>query len=308
MVQAGGKVTILEKSRGVGGRMATRRMGDGLCDHGAQFFTARDELFAARVREWAEAGLALPWAEQFPDEAARVPPLPVLRYRGAPSMTAIPKSLARHLDVKLGQRALRATVVDRRWEIITDQGLKFTAEALILTSPVPQSLALFDSDHPLLTREMIASLRMIQYRPCVAMLLLLDGPSMIPVPGAVYLSEGPIHWMADNQRKGISPAVTTVTLHASADYSARNFETADAEITTAVLYQVRRWLGSGIREQAIHRWRYSEPVSAWPDPCLVGVTEPPLVFAGDAFGGGRIEGAALSGLAAARTLLSLHQS
>ena len=288
--------------------MATRRIGDGLCDHGAQFFTARDELFTARVREWTEAGCALPWAEQFPDEAGRVPPLPMLRYRGAPSMTAVPKYLARTLDVKLGQRALRAAVVDRRWEIITDQGLKFTAEALILTSPVPQSLALFDSERPLLTHEMTASLRLIPYRPCIAMILLLDGPSVIPDPGGIYLSDGPIHWMADNLRKGISPAATTVTLHASADYSARNFETPDADITIALLRQARRWLGSDIREQAIHRWRFSEPVTVWPDPCLLAITEPPLIFAGDAFGGSRVEGAALSGLAAARTLLSLHQS
>ena len=54
LARAGCKTIILEKSRGIGGRMATRRVGAAVCDHGAQFFTVRTRAFAATVTE-AEA-------------------------------------------------------------------------------------------------------------------------------------------------------------------------------------------------------------------------------------------------------------
>ena len=44
-------VFILEKSRGVGGRMATRRFNGGIFDHGAQFFTVREPEFDPVVQD-----------------------------------------------------------------------------------------------------------------------------------------------------------------------------------------------------------------------------------------------------------------
>ena len=44
--QAGIRVRVFEKSRGVGGRMSTRRGEGWECDHGAQYFTVSDDLFA----------------------------------------------------------------------------------------------------------------------------------------------------------------------------------------------------------------------------------------------------------------------
>ena len=54
-------VTVLDKGRGVGGRMATRRLGEGRADHGAQFFTVRSEVFASWVDDWLTAGVVLEW-------------------------------------------------------------------------------------------------------------------------------------------------------------------------------------------------------------------------------------------------------
>ena len=58
-------------------------------------------------------------------------------------------------------------------------------------------------------------------------------------------------------------------------------------------------LASNVRETSLARWRYSWVTQGDPEPCLVAVEEPPLVFSGDAFGAPKVEGAALSGLAAA---------
>ena len=59
LADAGLNVQVFEKSLGVAGRMSTRRGELGQCDHGAQYFTARDAAFRAQVQEWIEAGAAL---------------------------------------------------------------------------------------------------------------------------------------------------------------------------------------------------------------------------------------------------------
>src|SRR3712207_9588128 len=53
---SGWRAVVLDEGRGVGGRMATRRIGRGTFDHGAQFFTVRSERFDRLVAEWLEAG------------------------------------------------------------------------------------------------------------------------------------------------------------------------------------------------------------------------------------------------------------
>jgi renalase len=62
LTRAGARVTVLDKGRSVGGRLATRRIGGGHADHGAQFFTVRTSAFAAHVQEWVSDGVAYEWA------------------------------------------------------------------------------------------------------------------------------------------------------------------------------------------------------------------------------------------------------
>ena len=55
---------------------------------------------------------------------------------------------------------------------------------------------------------------------------------------------------------------------------------------------------------SLARWRYGWVTNPHPDPCLFASDDPPMLFCGDAFGQPKVEGAALSGLAAADRLLS----
>jgi renalase len=59
--RSGAVVTLFEKSREVGGRMATRRIDDLQFDHGAQYFTATGDGFDALVEQWRTAGHVTEW-------------------------------------------------------------------------------------------------------------------------------------------------------------------------------------------------------------------------------------------------------
>jgi hypothetical protein len=189
-------VVVLDKSRGVGGRLATRRIGAATLDHGAQFFTTHTSEFADVVAEWVAAGVAEPWFR------GRIGPTGVVdadghtRYRGVATMNAIAGHLADGLDVR---RSTTVTSIVRRgdgWGVVAGD-TELGADAVLLTPPVPQSIALLAAGDVRLSDADRRSLEAIVYEPCLAVLAVLDGPSGLPEPGAVDPADGPIDWMAD---------------------------------------------------------------------------------------------------------------
>ena len=303
---AGWHVVVLEKSREVGGRMATRRVGGATFDDGAQFFTVRSERFERLVEEWLEAGIVEEWTRGFADAEGTHNEDGHPRYRGSEGMSSISEHLARGLDVRTGERVVEVGVRDGAWKTLTESGTRVSGMALLLTAPVPQSLAVLRSGDFVLPDEARRALDSISYAPCITLLALLDGPTGVPEPGGVQIKGELLDWISDNQRKGISEA-PGITIQAGPEWSRAHFDTSEARLTAALLAFAGERLASDLSSRAaetsLTRWRYSWVTQSHPEPCLKASEEPPLLFAGDAFGDAKVEGAALSGLTAADHLL-----
>jgi renalase len=207
----GADVVVLEKSRGVGGRLATKRVGPAVFDQGAQFFTVRDERFRTVVNEWRGAGIATTWPGR---ETERV--------IGVAGMTALPKALAASLPFQREHRVTRAMRhASGCWELEIENHGMLRAERLVLTAPVPQSLALLEPG--LLAPAVHEALSLLTYHPCLALLLALDGPSAVP-PEGFAPSAGAIRWVADNSLKGVSPGPAgALTLHTTPAFAAQHY-------------------------------------------------------------------------------------
>lgn len=303
---AGWRVVVLDKGSGVGGRMATRRFGGAGFDHGTQFFTVRGDRFRELVEGWLSAGAAAEWTRGFADAGGRRAPDGHPRYRGSEGMTSIPKYLARELDVRTGERAVGVEHGDGKWTVACESGEAVSGAALLLTAPVPQSLELAESRGYALPDGVRRRLEEVAYDPCLAVMALFEGPSPVPEPGGVQLKDEPLDWIGDNARKGISER-PAVTIHAGPGWSREHYEDEEENIIRFLLSLAGEQLGSDLAaittDTALARWRYSWVTSSYPDPYLIASEEPPLVFCGDAFGQPKVEGAALSGLAAADRLL-----
>lgn len=292
-------VTVVEKSRGVGGRMATRRMDDARFDHGAQYFTVKDRIFGGWVESWENAGLIVEWFQRFPMESSEVGHA---RYCGRNGMTDVPKALAKELNVERGTRVNRIHFENDYWEVFTDQETRYSADFLLLTAPAPQSLELLKASNIKVRASKLKILESIQYQKCIAVMALLDGPSGIPDMGCSKIENGPLNWIADNQIKGISPDVPAITAQSTHEFADAHWDLEDAEILELMLAAVRPRMDAGIRKATLHKWRYALPLSRFGQPYFFS-RQHSLMLAGDAFGGPRVEGAALSGIEAAAHLI-----
>jgi predicted NAD/FAD-dependent oxidoreductase len=210
-------------------------------------------------------------------------------------MTSIAKHLAIGLDVRCSSLVFSMSRVDDEWHITTDDGVVHIADRVILTAPLPQSFSLMFSAG----LEMPADLRRIDYDRTLGLLVTLDSSQhQVPAPGGLQNPDDVISFIGDNNAKGISPS-PALTFHANPAWSLQHFEDSTEDIHALLLSAAQPWLGSAvITESQVKKWRFATPQNLWPDACWVDETNT-LVIAGDAFAGPRMEGAALSGLAAA---------
>jgi renalase len=292
---AGNDVVVLDKGRGVGGRMATRRIGDAIVDHGAQFFTVRSEAFAGEVAEWTSSGLAYEWCRGFRSPADGYP-----RYAVRGGVTALAKHLARGLDIRLNTLAFAIRVDSSGVVVVLDDASELHADAVVSTCPLPQSYSLLSgaAEFP---RDLL-----IDYHRTLGLLVVLDGPSAVTGAGAV-IDDPMFSMIADNRMKGIS-TTSAVTFHANNEWSLANWDEPRERTETNLLAAARPWFGgANVVDQEVKRWRFATPQRLWPEPCWSN-EQGSIVLAGDAFAGpnataSNLEGAYNSGRAAAARVL-----
>jgi renalase len=300
--QAGHSVLVVDKGRGLGGRLAGRRIGAATFDHGAQFFTARESRFKAAVEGWIKEGIAEEWYSSYPGRPNGHP-----RYRGVPTMTAVAKYLATDIHVMRTTRVDSISQQGDGWLAELNNSETINAKAMLITSPVPQTIDLLATGQITVSTDKQARLNRIQYESCIAVMAILDGPTAIESPGAIALEDGPIAWITDNLQKGVSK-IPAVTIHASGDFSAEHLNHDRMEIGQRLIDAAGVYLGDArVTEYQVHGWRYSKPTIVDDAPCILlsETTDlPPLAIAGDAFAGPRFEGAVQSGWAAAKALMN----
>ena len=295
--QAGAVVVVFEKSRSLGGRLATRRWEGHVVDHGAPWFA----LEPASFRQACGDGLM---SVQTPvldatTEAALTEPAGG-RWYLPEGNNRLGKTFANGLDLR------RETLIeslerqpDGRWKVGSE-----AFDAVILTAPWPQTRRLLD---PFLKTAPTADPEPRYVRTLTAFFEYEGDPSG---PAAAWsaihhalLSSGVERSICENHKAGrILPGRTVIVAHATPAFSEEHFE-ADRDPWSARLESAVRhaWqLPSAPRAVFTHRWGFStvaQPFAAAP------ALPHGLHLAGDALSGSRIGQACASGQAAAQVIL-----
>ncbi|MDA3040746.1 MAG: FAD-dependent oxidoreductase [Actinomycetota bacterium] len=306
LASSGHRVLVTERGSSPGGRLATRRIGAAFVDHGAQFFTVRSDRFRTDVDAWIEAGVVDEWCQGF-DKVDGFP-----RYRADGGMSALARHLAERA-VRAGATVatkVRTTAVIRGavdWTLTHDHWVREPDEvdAVLLTAPMPESLALLAAGG---VKPADPALADITYHRCLALLATVDPAATFTLPeaGATQQPADPaFSFIADNHRKGISP-VPALTFHTAHALSAELWDASDKDVTARLVPSAAAAVGlepSDFVDVQLKKWRFTGPVIPWPDRYAVAAGQPrPVLLAGDAFGGPKVEGAFLSGVAAATAI------
>lgn len=294
------EVVVIDKGRSVGGRLATRRIGDARLDHGAQFFTVRSDDFADVVADAIADGVVYEWCRGFGEVEDGHP-----RYAVTGGMNALAKWLAAGCTTRTACEVDRIEGANGRWTCSDTAGEKVaTSTALVMTAPIPQTLNLLERGAVRVPDAVGGALRSVDYFATLALLVTLDGPPAFGAPGGLQFDDSaPFTFIADNHRKGVSE-VPAVTFHANHDFSLAQYDADGDETLATLLDMASPWLGSAsVVDAQLKKWRYAGPVNPLPEQTLVATSDDAVVaFAGDAFGGPKVEGAFRSGLEAGRAV------
>ena len=293
----GYQATVLDKGRGVGGRLASRSIEGARFDHGAQYFSAKTPDFQQFVSVLQKANQVQKW---LPNATFEHP-----RYVGVGGMNGVAKYLAESVDVRANEKVILIEKTEKGCIVSTEIGNQYEADILILTPPATQTLALIQASHLTLLNDIDLALRAITYAPCLALMITLQKPSQVPANGGIVLDNHSIAWIADNQQKGIS-ALPSVTIHASVSFSKTYLDGDLQQAATLLLKAAEPWIPAElVNTWQLHRWRYSMASKRFDNPFLFTNQPFPIYFAGDGFGIGNVEGAFLSGLAVSQDINGL---
>lgn len=301
----GHRVHVFEKARGVGGRMATRRSSEYQFDHGAQYFTVRDRRFGRRVDSWRERGLVEQWDGKVAvlvDGKRELKKAGPERLVAVPRMSALCRDLAEGLEVSLETRVRRLERLGGEWRLeFADGADRDGYDAVVVSAPAPQTAALLSEVSPGLAARAAG----VEMSPSWAAMVVFAEPLELEFDGA-FVHQAPLSWVARNASKPERPEGEAWVLHASAEWSREHLELRAEDAAERL---VRGFLDMVDAAEAVpvhldaHRWRFAQP-EPLAKACLFDA-ELSLAACGDWCGGPRVEGAFLSGRAAAGRILGL---
>ena len=315
LARAGVEVVVAEKSRGIGGRVATRRTPDGITfDHGAQYVTARGASFSAFLATASSTGTASEWNPVTDPSRVRVASgsaelaasgQPTAWFVGTPGMSSLFRSLASGMTIRTGVTVTRVDLTGNAvWleAIEADHSSNRIGpfEAAIIAIPAPQAIAV--AGH---LPDVAGTLSGVLVSPCWALMVAFTGELLLPAD-VFRRPDGPIAWVArDTSKPGRSPDVTTLVIHASADWSRDHLEDEPDTVASCLLDALRASVGATLPvpvHAVAHRWRYSQTTVPLNAP-FAEAAEGRVLIGGDWTTGARVEAAWDSGEAMANHLL-----
>jgi renalase len=306
LTQAGNHVRLFEKSRGVSGRMSTRR-GDGWeCDHGAQYFTATDSRFEEEVFRWVDAGVARRWLPRLSviggdRSAARA--AETARYVGEPRMTSPAMWLAESLAVSLNTTINSLSRENDKWVLHSAESGRVEGQFdwLVLAIPAPQAKVLL-RDHDTGWEPQFDAATML---PCWTIMVQTEG-QMDPGFDAAFVNGGPLGWVARNTSKPGRTGAETWVLQATDEWSLSHLEEQAETVEAELVAAFRAMTGLSVVSRKSHRWRYSRSKAPLQLGYLMDAARS-LGACGDWAGGDKVQGAWLSGLSMGQRIIELNR-
>jgi predicted NAD/FAD-dependent oxidoreductase len=268
LVRAGRSVRLLERSLGVGGRCATRRVEGQPVDHGVvflhgatpDFLAALDAVDDEPLEGWPGVirGVGTPCQPRaFSPLERRV------AFRGG--VNAFPKQLARGLELTRDVNVTRIVPVDGAFTLHGDsrgEVVEVTARDVVLALAGAQSAELLAGLPPSRERDSaLATFGMLPSLPCATVIAVYDRGVSLPEFDMWFPERSEIlQLVAHDSNKRRDPVYEVLVLQARPQWSRANLTGPEGDWAALMLRDAARLLGHGVeRPRAVqpHRWAYA---------------------------------------------------
>lgn len=305
-LQGSAEVSVFEKSRGFGGRMATRRFGSYQFDHGAQFFTARSTQFRRFINDRAAENQIEAWlpriltldSEKKPFKREWFEP----HYIAAPCMNSLCKALAPGLNVTLDTQVASIDALEQGWLLKDTTGEQLGHfDWVISTLPAPQANELLPGCFAYKSQ-----LSTVDFSPCFSLMLGFESTPTLNFDAAV-VRNSPLSWIASNSSKQGRPPSFSLIIHSDNAWAQTQFESNIDDVRHRMLEALEKLMGDSLPQPdhiAIHGWKYAKAEISCDESFLLDESNR-LAACGDWCGGNRVEDAYLSGLKLGEQLQTL---
>jgi hypothetical protein len=290
------EVVIVEKSRGVGGRTATRRVQGAVFDHGAQYVKGATPKVEQLLRETLAhdtlADIRRPvWTFDSNNQIHEGDPKQNAepKWTYSDGITRLAKELAKGANIQFGTRVHHLEHLDNIYRLHDEHGTVVAeSDALLITAPGPQAHSLVEQSRlPHSSQQsLLVELAKANYRRCLT--LTLGYPPVLaerPFYALVNTDrQHPISWLAYEHVKPGRPGAQHVLIaQMAAQWSVEHWNDPLPELTQ----QIQRLASELLAEQLpdpvwVDRqgWRYALPDSG-ADFDMLNSALPGCYFAGD---------------------------
>ncbi len=328
--QAGHRVVVLEKSRGLGGRLATRRIDNQPIDHGCRYLNPFQNDPLGLVPALITADILRPWHpkvfELDADNTLHPQTEADTCYIAPQGMTGVAKFLAAGLEIHRQWRVTQISYDEGGWQVraATSQGPVETieAKAVLVAIPAPQLLSLLP---PMETSTQLNSLGQqlspVKFAPVITVMAEygakaerpFDETSLAPTnfahPGWMIFGQGhdTIRWAGLDSSKRHPPARPMVVIHSTPAFAQGYLNEPDLSpagqaLITSAAAAFGDWANTPTWIQT-HRWRFGFVNQALGCHSVTSKDIPRFAACGDWCIGSNVEAAFRSGQKAAAGII-----
>lgn len=298
---------VVERSRGVGGRCATRRVEGQSVDHGLTFLHGSDPTFLSAL-DGVDATSLAGWPERVRGRGTPCHPTTLSprdrRLAYAEGISAFPKHLARGLEVRTGARVERL----ERGSVVLEGGERLGAPLVAITLPCEEARSLLGTvgDDGAELAAILRLLDMMATLPCCTVLAGFSMDAEIPPFDLWYPDDSlTIQVISHDSTKRPAPRFRVLVIQAHARWSRAHLDQPEESWRAKLLEEAGRIAGDWARRplwSQAHLWRHGRTESAG-DLVAPVVLPGGLGLAGELFHvGGGAQAAYLSGRALAQRL------
>jgi predicted NAD/FAD-dependent oxidoreductase len=305
----GFQVLVLDKSRGVGGRLATRRLHNTTVDHGLPYLLNQGELSKKLIQELTEQNILQLWpGEVYELKSPKnlVKSAPVNRYFAPEGITSVAKYIAQNLNIQRQAKVIQINKnSDNNWSLQLENNQEIIqAKCVVCAIPAPQALMLIENSPNLnLSPQLKEDLNSVSFHPRLVVMAGYTNENKLPPWQAIRIKNEHLMFIILESSKRNNNQESVFVIHSTPEFADHYLDSENLDLAAQEMLDV----GTNLTDfpfnkpnwYQIQRWRYATVKNSLNQGYL---RDNNLFFCGDWCQGNLLENALESGILTANTI------